>query len=148
MHRRAVKGCPPQMLSQDIMDQLVPGQPCQLFAENFLQPSKDRVFMQFTRNQLNPQFLAYHSEKDNRGILNTFMYGHQHILMIDIVSDIIVKHIRAQLTYFLVFMPIFLTISELTKIKMSVMLTEILVASLYCSNNFVMMLSYNANGDI
>ena len=44
MHRRAVKGRPPEMLSLGIMDQFVPGRPSQLFAEFFLQGSKDRVF--------------------------------------------------------------------------------------------------------
>ena len=41
MQGRAVKGCPPGMISLDTTDQFVLGQPSQLFAENFLQCSKD-----------------------------------------------------------------------------------------------------------
>ena len=47
MHRPAVKGCPPQMLSLDTMDQFLLGRPYQLFAEIFLKGPKHRVFAFF-----------------------------------------------------------------------------------------------------
>ena len=108
MHWRAVKGRPPQIVSWDIMDQVQLGRPCQLFAEFFLQPSKHQVLIKFTRNQRNAQFATYLLETENRGILVTYMYYQQHKLRIVIVSDIIVKYIRAQLTYFHAFYAYFL----------------------------------------